>query len=334
MNLLNINDLMVRFNTSRGILSVVCGVSISARKGEIVGLVGESGCGKTMTALSVMGLVPQNGNAQGSILFEGKDILKLSDYQMRSVRGDRISMIFQEPMTALNPVLTVGFQLCEPLMLHRHVSREEARLRALEVLDLVQVPNAAERMKCYPHQLSGGLCQRVMIAMALICEPDLLIADEPTTALDVTIQAQILSLIGDLRHKFDTAILMITHDLGVIAELCDKVYVMYAGHVMEEADVFSLFDTPLHPYTTGLMRSMPDIGLRCRGDEGLYSIPGIVPNLLELPRGCPFAPRCDRCLDICRNELPPLVPVSTKHAVRCWLHANKGGELSDKRNIA
>lgn len=334
MNLLNINDLMVRFNTSRGILSVVCGVSISARKGEIVGLVGESGCGKTMTALSVMGLVPQNGNAQGSILFEGKDILKLSDYQMRSVRGDRISMIFQEPMTALNPVLTVGFQLCEPLMLHRHVSREEARLRALEVLDLVQVPNAAERMKCYPHQLSGGLCQRVMIAMALICEPDLLIADEPTTALDVTIQAQILSLIGDLRHKFDTAILMITHDLGVIAELCDKVYVMYAGHVMEEADVFSLFDTPLHPYTTGLMRSMPDIGLRCRGDEGLYSIPGIVPNLLELPRGCPFAPRCDRCLDICRNELPPLVPVSTKHAVRCWLNANKGGELSDKRNIA
>lgn len=333
MDLLKIDDLRVHFYTSRGILSAVSGVSLSAGKGEIVGLVGESGCGKTMTALSVMGLVPENGDAQGSILFEGKDILKLSGDEIRSVRGDRLSMIFQEPMTALNPVLTVGFQLCEPLVLHRDVSREEAKRRALEMLDLVQVPNAAERMKCYPHQLSGGLCQRVMIAMALICEPDLLIADEPTTALDVTIQAQILALIGDLRHRLNTAILMITHDLGVIAELCDKVYVMYAGHVMEEANVFSLFDTPLHPYTTGLMRSMPDTGMRRRGDEGLYSIPGLVPNLLKLPAGCPFAPRCDYCLDACREGLPPLIPVSTKHAVRCWLHASKGGELNDKRNV-
>ena len=320
MNLLEVRDLKVRFHTARGVLPAVSGVSISAKEGEIVGLVGESGCGKTVTALSVLGLVPENGSAAGEISFEGRDLLKLSPDEMRAVRGDRVSMIFQEPMTALNPVLTIGFQLCEPLILHRGVSREEARKRALEVLDLVQVPNAADRMACYPHQLSGGLCQRAMIAMALICEPDLLIADEPTTALDVTIQAQILSLIGGLRSRLGTAILMITHDLGVIAELCDRVYVMYAGYVMEEADVFALFDAPLHPYTFGLMRSMPGAETR-RSASGLYSIPGIVPDLPGLPRGCPFAPRCDRSLDICHRELPDLIPASGGHAVRCWLYA-------------
>ena len=320
MNLLEIRDLKVQFDTARGVLPAVSGVSLSARKGEIVGVVGESGCGKTVTALSVLGLVPDNGSASGEIAFEGRDLLKLSADEMRAVRGDRVSMIFQEPMTALNPVLTIGFQLCEPLILHRGVSREEARRRALEVLNLVQVPNAEGRMACYPHQLSGGLCQRAMIAMALICEPDLLIADEPTTALDVTIQAQILSLIGDLRSRLGTAILMITHDLGVIAELCDRVYVMYAGYVMEEADVFALFDAPLHPYTFGLMRSMPGAATK-RGAEGLYSIPGIVPDLLNLPRGCPFASRCNQGMDICRRRLPELIPIADGHFVRCWLHA-------------
>lgn len=326
MNLLDIRNLKVKFETARGSLQAVRGVSMSAGAGEVVGLVGESGCGKTMSALSLMGLVPANGSSEGEAFFEGRDLLELPDKERRSVRGDRISMIFQEPMIALNPVLTVGFQLCEPLILHRGASGSDAEKRALEVLDLVQVPNAAERMKSYPHQLSGGLCQRVMIAMALICEPKLLIADEPTTALDVTIQAQILSLLGDLKNRLGTSILMITHDLGVIAELCDKVYVMYAGYIVEAADVFALFDKPLHPYTAGLMRSIPGSGGRSRKKGGLYSIPGMVPSpedIAGMQESCPFAPRCAKSMDICWKKLPELLHISQERSVRCWLYGHE-----------
>lgn len=324
-NLLEIRDLQICFRGASGELSAVSGVGLSIQPGEIVGLVGESGCGKTVTSLSIMGLLPDRGDVSGEIVFNGDNLLSKTHKDMRNIRGNTVSMIFQEPMTALNPVMTIGRQLCEPLMLHKNASREEAWKRAVEALELVQVPQAETRMKSYPHQLSGGLCQRVMIAMALICEPQLLIADEPTTALDVTIQAQILSLLRDLRRKLDTSILMITHDLGVVAELCDRVYVMYAGHVMEQAEVFELFDNPAHPYTSGLLRSLPrlDTGKNGEADE-LYSIPGMVPNLRDLPKGCPFEPRCGVSFDRCREALPPLYKIRKGHAARCW-HCAEGG---------
>lgn len=322
MTLLDIRHLKVCFRTARGPVSAVSDVNISVAKGEIVGVVGESGCGKTVTALSTMRLLSGKTDVSGEILFGGEDLLSKSEDEMKRLRGDRISMIFQEPMTSLNPVLQIGYQLTEPLRLHRGASREEAEARARAVLETVQVPNAAERMRAYPHQLSGGLCQRAMIAMALICEPDLLIADEPTTALDVTIQAQILALLKQLRDDFGTAIMMITHDLGVVAELCDRVYVMYAGHMMEHSGVFQIFDNPLHPYTFGLMNAMPNVGCGYREERELFSIPGMVPDLADLPPGCPFWPRCPDVKEICRAEIPALVEISEAHYVRCWKYSD------------
>lgn len=316
--LLEVNDLRVTFETAAGRVTAVSGIDFRMEKGEIAGLVGESGCGKTVTALSTIGLIPHRGAASGEILLGGENLLAKTPDEMRRIRGNRVSMIFQEPMTALNPVMTIGRQLCEPLVLHRGVSVEAAMKRAAEALDMVHVPQAASRLKNYPHQLSGGLCQRVMIAMALICEPELLIADEPTTALDVTIQAQILDLIADLRKRTGAAILMITHDLGVVAELCDRVYVMYAGHVLESANVFELFDNPRHPYTSGLLRSLPRVDGRIDDGDTLYSIPGMVPNLLDLPAGCPFEPRCGVSFEKCGASLPPFFHKDEGHPVRCW----------------
>lgn len=325
-DMLEIRNLRVTFDTAAGQVPAVSGADIRMAKSEIVGLVGESGCGKTVTALSAMGLLSYRGRADGEILLDGEDLLTKTPGEMLRIRGNRVSMIFQEPMTALNPVMTIGRQICEPLILHRGATAESARKRAIEALDMVHVPRAASRLKNYPHQLSGGLCQRVMIAMALICEPELLIADEPTTALDVTIQAQILDLLTGLRGRTGAAILMITHDLGVVAELCDRVYVMYAGHVMEQADVFELFGNPLHPYTSGLLRSLPRVDARPSDEEKLYSIPGMVPNLLRLPRGCPFEPRCESADEKCRDALPPVFFPKKGHAVRCW-------RLEDGKNV-
>lgn len=317
MALIDIEKLRVSFDTAAGTVAAVSGVDISIERGEIVGLVGESGCGKTVTALSTLALLSKNGRTSGAIRLEDENLLGKSDEEMRHIRGNRISMIFQEPMTALNPVMTIGRQLCEPLVRHRGVSVKDAWATAVKALDMVQVPRAAERMNNYPHQLSGGLCQRAMIAMALICDPILLVADEPTTALDVTIQAQILSLLTDMRERVGTSILLITHDLGVVAEICDRVYVMYAGYVVEQADVFELFENPQHPYTSGLLASLPRVD--DAGEEAaLYCIPGMVPNLLEMPSGCPFEPRCDRAADICKESVPPLAATSKGHSVRCW----------------
>lgn len=323
MGLVDIENLRVTFDTAAGTFPAVSGVDLSIERSEIVGLVGESGCGKTVTALSMLALLSENGRATGKIRLEGENLLEKSKDEMRRIRGNRISMIFQEPMTALNPVMTIGRQLCEPLMRHGGVSGRKARARAERALDMVRVPRPAERMNNYPHQLSGGLCQRVMIAMALICDPILLVADEPTTALDVTIQAQILSLLTDLRERIETAILLITHDLGVVAELCDRVYVMYAGYVVEQADVFALFENPQHPYTSGLLASLP----RLDGDgQILHCIPGMVPNLLEMPPGCPFEPRCSEAMEICKRSIPPLVATSDRHAVRCWRRQGDGSD--------
>lgn len=321
MPLLEIDDLKVSFSTSRGKLVAVSGVNLTAEEGEIVGVVGESGCGKTVSALSIVGLLPERGSARGRVALDGTDLLALSPEEMRLARGEKISMIFQEPMAALNPVLTIERQICEPLV-RNGVPAASARARAVEMLELVRVSNPTERMASYPHQLSGGLCQRVMIAMALIREPRLLIADEPTTALDVTIQAQILDLLRDLRDRTGTAILLITHDLCVVAEVCDKVYVMYAGHVMEEGSVYQLFDSPMHPYTNGLMMSMPNAPSATERTP-LYSIPGMVPGLHDMPPGCPFSPRCPGRFEICERMLPPLARISESHAVRCWKYPRR-----------
>ncbi len=322
MGLLEIRDLKIKFATQRGPLSAVSGVDIEARAGEIVGIVGESGCGKTVTALSVMGLLPERTRTSGKILLEGENLLTLTPEEMRRVRGTHISMIFQEPISALNPVLTIGHQLTEPLVRIMGLGQAEATEQAVRMLETVHVSAARERLSAFPHQLSGGLCQRVMIAMALIRQPRLLIADEPTTALDVTIQAQILHLLRELRDRTGTAILLITHDLGVVAELCDRVYVMYAGHIMERGNVYQIFDDPLHPYAYGLMRSMPDAG-RDSADHGeLYSIPGTVPDLANMPPGCPFRPRCEQSGPLCREILPPVVRISKEHAVRCWKYVD------------
>ena len=323
--LLEIRDLTTRFDTRRGPVPAVEGVSIKAGQGEIVGLVGESGCGKSVTSLSVLRLISRPGViAGGEVLFDGTDLLKLPEDAMRDVRGRDISMIFQEPMTSLNPVYTVGRQVAESLRSHRAgVSRVEARHAAAEMLAKVGIPEPEKRLDCYPHQLSGGLRQRVMIAMALICKPRLLIADEPTTALVVTIEAQILRLMKALQRDTGASIILISHNLGVIAETCDRVYVMYAGRVMEEAEVFDLFDRPLHPYTSGLLKSIPKIagpGPR----ETLYSIRGNVPNMQELPRGCKFLPRCDRAQPRCAEAEPPLEDAGGGHMVRCWRKAEGG----------
>lgn len=309
-----IRGLCTRFAGENGKwLPAVDGVDLTVPRGTIVGLVGESGCGKSVTALSVLGLVPPPGQiAGGELLFEGQDLLALPEKALRKLRGDRIAMIFQDPMTCLNPVYTVGRQVAEVLRLHR--GQAQARARTVELFRQVGIPDPEGRYDAYPRELSGGLRQRVMIAMAMACEPSLLIADEPTTALDVTIQAQILRLMGQLRRDHGTSILLITHNMGVVAQLCDQVSVMYAGQIVEQAETFSLFRSPWHPYTLGLLKAIPSL----RGEEErLYTIPGTVPTLGEPREGCRFCPRCDRAQAACRAAEPPLTEVEPGHLVRC-----------------
>ena len=318
--MLRVTDLKTYFYTDAGCAKAVDGVSFSVQKGKVLGIVGESGCGKSVTSLSIMGLLdPVTARVEGgSILFHDQDLLKLSPAQMRKIRGDRISMIFQEPMTSLNPVLTVGFQIEEALRLHRGLSKAAARARAIELLKMVGIPEPAKRIDEYPHQLSGGMRQRVMIAMALSCDPELLIADEPTTALDVTIQAQILALLTELRERLGMAIIIISHDLGVIAEMADDVMVMYAGQVVERAPAAQLLEHPMHPYTVGLMNSVPDIASPVKR---LQALEGLVPSLYNMPQGCRFAPRCNQCRESCKNGEIPLSTLADGRQVRCVLYA-------------
>lgn len=318
--LLEIKGLKTYFQTEEGTVPAVDGVDITIYEGETVGIVGESGCGKSVTSLTAMRLTPGKVVA-GSITFQGKDLLALSDEEIRKVRGNDMAMIFQEPMTSLNPVFTIGQQIGEAIEIHMQYNRQQARARTIEMLKLVGIPRAEQIVDEYPHQLSGGMRQRVMIAMAMSCNPKLLIADEPTTALDVTIQAQILDLMRELKDKHSTAIMMITHDLGVVAEMCDRVIVMYAGKVVEEADVVTLFTNPKHPYTQGLMKSIP----RLDGQEQrLYSIKGSVPIPGSLRKGCTFAPRCEFATELCREGMPGLAEIGEGHFCRCWLYESKG----------
>ncbi|GED31257.1 ABC transporter ATP-binding protein [Brevibacillus centrosporus] len=319
-NFLEVDKLQTAFQTDKGEVISVEEVSFQLRPGETIGIVGESGCGKSVTSLSLMRLLGHSGVIKkGSITFNGRDLTKATEAEMRSIRGNEISMIFQEPMTSLNPVFTVGNQMLELINLHMKLPAKEARAYAVEMLTKVGIPRASEIIDEYPHKLSGGMRQRVMIAMALSCKPKLLIADEPTTALDVTIQAQILELMKKLRDESNTAIMIISHDLGVIAEMADKVIVMYAGQVVEEADVFTLFDDPKHPYTKGLMDSIPH--LEHDSDQRLFSIPGTVPTIHNMPKGCRFHTRCQYATEKCAHEKPPLLPIQPEsdHRVRCWL---------------
>jgi peptide/nickel transport system ATP-binding protein len=317
--LLEVKNLVTNFKLKKGTVHAVDDMSFNLDKGEILAIVGESGSGKSVTSLSIMGLLQEPGEiAGGEILFKGENLLKKSEKELRKVRGDQISMIFQEPMTSLNPVYRIGDQIVESVMTHMKLSKKEAYERAIEMLRIVGIPSPAERAQDYPHQMSGGMRQRVMIAMALACNPELLIADEPTTALDVTIQAQILELIYGLREKFNMAVLLITHDLGVVAEAADRVIVMYCGKVMESADVKSLFANPMHPYTLGLLHSIPKID--DESGERLYMIKGMVPNPLHMPAGCPFSDRCESCMERCTREMPELKEVEDGHMVRCFLH--------------
>ncbi|ANU09869.1 peptide ABC transporter ATP-binding protein [Planococcus antarcticus DSM 14505] len=313
--LLKVEDLKVRFKTDEGYVSTVNGVSFSVEQGETLAIVGESGSGKSVTSLALMGILPANGEIyEGNITFEDKDLRTLSKKEYRKMRGDEIAMIFQEPMTALNPVFTIGYQLRETLIVHNKMTKEQANNKGIEMLETVGIPDAEKVMGRFPHQLSGGMRQRVMIAMALSCNPKLLIADEPTTALDVTIQAQILTLLRNLKRNFNTSIIIITHDLGVVAELADRVVVMYAGEVVEVAPIQELFDNPRHPYTRGLIASIPKI--HDVVDE-LYSIEGTVPNPSTMPEGCKFHPRCPIGDIECTKVHPDLEYVSKNHAKRC-----------------
>ena len=324
-NILEIKNLHTYFYTDSGVIKSVDGVDIELREGTTLGIVGESGSGKSVTALSVMGLLMGTTGkvAEGEILFEGRDLTKLDDEERMKMRGEKISMNFQEPMTSLNPVMKIGDQITECILMHNNISKQEAWDKAVEMLKLTGVPRVERMMKEYPFQLSGGQRQRVMIAMALVCKPKILIADEPTTALDVTIQAQILDLMENLKQKTGTSILFITHDLGVVAEVCDDVVVMYSGRVVEKGDVRSIFASPSHPYTRGLLASIPKLG-ECA--EELESIPGNVPNPKYMPQGCKFAPRCSCAFDKCREEEPGFYDVGEGHMSRCWLCEKKGGD--------
>ncbi|HEO8419549.1 ABC transporter ATP-binding protein [Niallia sp. FSL W8-0635] len=320
-NILEVDKLQTAFRTDKGEVVSVEEVTFHLQPGETIGIVGESGCGKSVTSLSIMRLLGKHGYIKkGSINLNGKDLAKISEAEMRKVRGNEISMIFQEPMTSLNPVFTIGNQMVELIRLHMGLNAKKAKSYAVEMLKKVGIPRAEVIIDEYPHALSGGMRQRVMIAMALSCKPKLLIADEPTTALDVTIQAQILELMKSLKNESETAIMMITHDLGVIAEMADKVIVMYAGQVVEEADVFTLFDEPKHPYTKGLIDSIPH--LEYDSQEKLYSIPGSVPTLQQMPKGCRFHTRCPYVTEKCISEKPPHISIDNKlnHKVRCWLY--------------
>ena len=320
---LSIHDLETHFFSRKGAARAVDGVSFDLAAGEVLGIVGESGCGKSVTALSIMGLVPSPPGrvVGGRILFHGNNLLDLDLKALRKIRGAGIAMIFQEPMTSLNPVYTIGNQIAEMFRLHKGLGRKQALEAAVDMLDRVQIPSPHKRVHEYPHQLSGGMRQRAMIAMAMSCDPEILIADEPTTALDVTVQAQILDLMHKLREEFSTAIQLITHDLGVIAEMADQVVVMYAGQVVEQAGTRELFAHTLHPYTRGLLASIPVLGRRSRGtDQDLTEIKGMIPSLYDLPAGCRFSNRCPKVMDRCRTELPELTDQDRGHQVRCWLY--------------
>lgn len=320
--ILEVRNLKTYFYTEAGVVKAVDGIDLYVKRGEVLGLVGESGCGKSVTSFSIMRLVGVPGKiVEGEVIFNGQDLLKLPESNMEQIRGNRISMIFQQPTSCLNPVFKVGDQLTESLMLHQQMDSKTAWNRAVDLLQMVGIPEAEKRVHAYPHELSGGMAQRVMIAMAVSCTPELLIADEPTTALDVTIQAQILDLLRDLQSKLEVAVVLITHDLGIVAEMCQRVAVMYAGKIVEEAAVEAIFAEPKHPYTIGLIGSVPVLGVV---KDELAVIPGSVPNLIDMPLGCRFAARClprvEKNLEICTQEEPGLIEVAPGHTVRCWLY--------------
>ncbi len=319
--LLSLRNLKTYFYTAEGVVKAVDGVSWDLKPGETLGLVGESGCGKTVSALSILRLIPDPPGkiVGGKVLFEGKDLTKISSAEIRRVRGNKISMIFQEPMTSLNPVFTIGFQIAEAIQLHQGLGKKDAMDKAAEMLELVGIPLPRQRVREYPHQLSGGMRQRAMIAMALSCNPKVLLADEPTTALDVTIQAQILDLMLRLKEELGTAIVLITHNLGIVAETAQRVVVMYAGVVVEEGSPEEIFKTPMHPYTRGLLRSVPVLGKGDKRTDRLQEIPGIVPSLHDVPPGCKFGPRCQQVMDSCSEREPELIEVSPGHFARCIL---------------
>jgi oligopeptide transport system ATP-binding protein len=322
--LLDVQGLETTFKTPEGTIHAVNGVSFSLKEGETLGVVGESGCGKSVTMLSMLRLIPSPPGkiVAGKAFFFGQDLLKMSNEEIRHVRGAQISMIFQDPMTSLNPVLTIGKQLEEPLMLHLGMTKKQAEDRSTELLSMVGIPNARDRLKDYPHQYSGGMRQRVMIAMALSCSPQILVADEPTTALDVTIQAQITDLVKRLRNELGMAIIWITHDLGVVAGLAQRVLVMYGGYIIEESDVRDLYANPSHPYTLGLLGSLPRVDAKER--HRLFSIEGAPPVLYQKPSACPFAPRCKFVIERCWKENPPLEPVASRHTIACWVDVKTG----------
>ena len=322
--ILEVNDLRTRFHIAEGTVYAVNGVSFHLNHGETIAVVGESGCGKSVTMMSIMRLIPipPGEIASGEVLYDGHDLLKISEAEMEHLRGKDIAMIFQDPMTALNPVLTIGRQLAEPLRIHLGLDKEKNRERSIELLEQVGIADPAQRLGEYPHQFSGGMRQRAMIAMSLACSPSILIADEPTTALDVTIQAQIVELVQRIRQQVKMSVIWITHDLGVVAEMAERVIVMYAGFIVEEAGVDNLYEDPRHPYTQALLSALPRVDKR--RDKRLQSIPGAPPNLLVAPKGCPFVQRCQFAFDHCREEMPPLISVGLNHQAACWLDVTTG----------
>ncbi|WP_366161169.1 ABC transporter ATP-binding protein [Bacillus infantis] len=324
--LLDIHDVSLELKKDGRYTKILDGISFQVNKGETVGIVGESGCGKSMTALSLMRLLPDKAKLDGEIVLDGNDITKYKKKQMEKIRGDKMSMIFQDPLTSLNPLHTVGKQIDETLMLHTDLNKNQRKSRIIELLKEVGLPRADELIYEYPHQLSGGMRQRIMIAIAMACNPSMLICDEPTTALDVTVQAQILELMNKLKKSNDMGIIMITHDLGVVAEVCDRVVVMYAGKIVEQADVKELFGSPKHPYTKGLLDSVPRLGVK---KEKLGSIPGLVPSPDKMPQGCRFYDRCGMAMEICRTNMPEIKDVGHNHQAACWLYEGKEGESFD-----
>lgn len=316
--LLSISNLKTYFYTSLGIVNAVDDVSFEINEKEAVGLIGESGCGKTMTALSIVGLLPRPGKiAGGKIKFKGKNLLELTNKEMRSFRGNQISMIFQNPQAFLNPVMKVGDQIAEILLEHKNLNKNEAKSRSIELLDMLDISLPSKVVNYYPHQLSGGMCQRVLIAIAFACKPSLLIADEPTSALDATIQIQVLKIIKELIKDFGTSLLLITHDLGIMADICDRVYVMYAGKIVENADTFTFFEKPKHPYSMGLLKSVTSV---TNGEDPLFGIEGVVPILINPPKGCRFHPRCPNALKVCFEKEPPPIEIEPGHKTSCWLY--------------
>jgi len=324
--LLEVRDLTTRFYTLDGVVHAVNGISYTLSEGETLGIVGESGCGKSVSVLSVMALIPEPPGkiAAGEVLYRGQDLLKLDETEIQHIRGNEIAMVFQDPMTSLNPVLTIGRQISEALIVHLGMDREQARQRTVELLDVVGIPQAADRYRDYPHQFSGGMRQRVMIAMALACAPSIFIADEPTTALDVTIQAQIIDLVKGLRDRLGMAVIWITHDLGIIAGLPERVLVMYAGFIIERGSVDDIYGDPRHPYTLALLKSLPRVDRT--SDERLATISGLPPDLLGLPPGCPFTPRCEYAVERCRQENPQLESIGFGHEIACWVDVTTGRE--------